>query len=71
MLVNCRLRLIDKITDSFQSTGGQSEMLKQGALSAEFLLGYHCQREALRPGPKAQPANTEDESTIEEEGEDQ
>ena len=65
-------RLIDKIADSFVERDGVSEMLLPGSLSPEFLLGYHCQREALRPKPKSQPEATDTDSNIdEEEGEDQ
>jgi CRISPR-associated protein Csd1 len=43
-----RLKLIDTVVDSFETRDGQSAFLDNRPLSGEFLLGYHCQREALR-----------------------
>ena len=50
-----RKELLDKIHDQFQSDDFISDL----ALSAEFLLGYHCQRAALLRG--ADPAANDDQ----------
>jgi CRISPR-associated protein Csd1 len=47
-----RLKLIDTVIDSFETRDGQSTFLDNRPLSGEFLLGYHSQREALRPHPQ-------------------
>jgi len=47
---------LDDVTGAF--TG--DDFTRDGALSGEFLLAYHCQRQALRPGDRA---SEEDEST--------
>jgi CRISPR-associated protein Csd1 len=47
-----RLKMIDAIMDTFETRDGQSTFLDNRPLSGEFLLGYHCQREALRPRPQ-------------------
>ena len=39
-------RLLDEVVSQFTSAG----FIDDTALSAEFLLGYHCQRQALRKG---------------------
>jgi CRISPR-associated protein Csd1 len=66
------LKLIDAIIGSFRQTDGQSDFLLNRPLSGEFLLGYHCQREALRqPATKNKPDEIEQESSTSEEGEDQ
>jgi CRISPR-associated protein Csd1 len=44
-----RLRLIDLVVNSFETRDGQNTFLDNHPLSGEFLLGYHSQREALRP----------------------
>jgi CRISPR-associated protein Csd1 len=45
-----RLNLLDSITNSFQTNAdGESAYMDNRRLSGEFLLGYHSQREALRP----------------------
>jgi CRISPR-associated protein Csd1 len=38
-------KLIDDIVNAFEGT----DFTRDDALSSEFLLGYHCQRQALRP----------------------
>ena len=40
-----RERLLDEITDSFNA----ADFMNDARLSGEFLLGYHCQRQAWRP----------------------
>jgi CRISPR-associated protein Csd1 len=66
------LKLIDAIIGSFGQTDGQSDFLLNRPLSGEFLLGYHCQREALRqPATKNKSDEIEQESSTIEEGEDQ
>ena len=42
-------RELDDVTAAF--TG--NDFTRDGALSGEFLLGYHCQRQALRPAGRA------------------
>lgn len=36
---------VDDVTSAFEA----NEFTRDGSLSGEFLLGYHCQRQALRP----------------------
>lgn len=43
-------KLLDEVMVLFQS----AEFTSDGQLSGEFLLGYHCQRQALRPNDDAQ-----------------
>jgi len=45
-----RQRMIDEVVAAFEN----GDFTSDKRLSGEFLLGYHCQRESLRPG------NTED-----------
>lgn len=40
-----RQRMIDEVIASFEG----NDFLSDKRLSGEFLLGYHCQRESLRP----------------------
>jgi CRISPR-associated protein Csd1 len=42
-----RQQMIDDVIASFQT----DDFLNDRRLSGEFLLGYHCQREALRSRP--------------------
>jgi CRISPR-associated protein Csd1 len=49
-------RELDDVTGAFKG----DDFTRDGALSGEFLLAYHCQRQALRPGDRA---SEEDEST--------
>lgn len=51
-------REIDKVVDMFTP----QEFMKDTRLSGEFLLGYHSQREALRPNRLSQNENKESES---------
>ncbi|HTF63875.1 MAG TPA: type I-C CRISPR-associated protein Cas8c/Csd1 [Edaphobacter sp.] len=44
-----REKLLDEVINSFQSPNFTSDT----RLSGEFLLGYHCQREAWRTGPSS------------------
>ncbi len=46
-----RQRLIDEVIALFND----NDFLNDKRLSGEFLLGYHCQREALRPQAEATP----------------
>ena len=41
-------KLHDQIVCAFQG----NDFINDSPLSGEFLLGYHCQREALKPPPK-------------------
>ena len=49
-------RLLDDTTAKFAG----ADYTNDAALSGEFLLGYHCQRQALRPAASA--ADTDEES---------
>ena len=49
--------LLDKIHALFQVGDYEND----GHLSGEFLLGYHCQREALKPQDQKQEAEVESE----------
>lgn len=55
-----RMRVIDEILCLFEP----EDFLRDSKLSGEFLLGYHCQRQALNP-PKAEAtiANADDTPT--------
>lgn len=44
-----RQSLIDAVYTLFQTSGGESAFLDNRPLSGEFLLGFHSQREALKP----------------------
>lgn len=50
-------KLHDQIVCAFQG----NDFINDSPLSGEFLLGYHCQREALKPSPK--PAESGTDST--------
>lgn len=53
-----RQRLLDRLTSSFPALeSGESSFTDNHRLSGEFLLGYHCQREALRAGKSTQTQN--------------
>ncbi len=65
-----RQKLLDTIVDSFPSPPGEaSSFTDNRRLSGEFLLGFHSQRQALRP-KKNEPASAE-VSSEPSEGEDQ
>ncbi len=49
---------IDTVIDSFQV----DDFVSDKRLAGEFLLGYHCQRAALRPDPVQNATEKEDES---------
>jgi CRISPR-associated protein Csd1 len=53
-------KLLDDVVGSFAG----DDFLKDGKLSGEFLLGYHCQRQALAQ-PKVTAAETNDEPATE------
>ena len=44
-----RERLLDEVADAFEP----GDFTNDGRLSGEFLLGYHCQRQAWRPAANA------------------
>ena len=52
-----RQRMIDEVIASFNG----NDFTNDKRLSGEFLLGYHCQREFLRPG-NAEDSDGDDES---------
>lgn len=39
---------MDKLMDSILNAFDPEAFMKAGRLSGEFLLGYHCQRQAFR-----------------------
>ena len=53
-----RMRVIDEILCLFEP----EDFLRDTKLSGEFLLGYHCQRQALNP-PKAEATAANDDNT--------
>lgn len=48
---------IDDVIDAFET----DDFVSDKRLTGEFLLGYHCQRVALRPDQKQESAETKDE----------
>ena len=60
-----RQSLIDSVYALFETSGGDSTYLDNRPLSGEFLLGFHSQREALKPR-KNDPNNTDAEASSEE-----
>jgi CRISPR-associated protein Csd1 len=61
-----RQSLIDAVYTLFETKAGESAFLDNRPLSGEFLLGFHSQREALRP-----QKNTSNGAASEEEGDNQ
>lgn len=57
--IHSRQRMIDEVVASFSP----EDFLSDKRLSGEFLLGYHCQREALRSNPSQaeEPTNDSEE----------
>jgi CRISPR-associated protein Csd1 len=53
-------KLHDQIVCAFQS----NDFTNDNPLSGEFLLGYHCQREALKPPPKPTESSTDSDDVI-------
>lgn len=47
-------QLLDEVIAAF----GADDFMRDGRLSPEFLLGYHCQRQHLRAGPTASDDDT-------------
>lgn len=62
-----RKRAMDSVMTSFPTVEGQDSFLDNRRLSGEFLLGFHSQREALRPKQRSETALNEN-STEELEG---
>lgn len=60
-----RQSLIDAVFTLFETSGGQSAFLDNRPLSGEFLLGFHSQREAVKPR-KSNSNDAEPEATPEE-----
>lgn len=58
--LNSMDKLLDDIVNAFEG----NDFTRDDALSSEFLLGYHCQRQALRP-PKAAEEDDAKEATTE------
>lgn len=54
--------VIDEVMDKFESP---DEFTNEKSLSGEFLLGYHCQREELKP-KKGEPETIDDTDAAEE-----
>lgn len=53
-------KLLDEVMGLFQS----EDFTKDSQLTGEFLLGYHCQRQALRSGDAASAAEQSTEETV-------
>lgn len=60
-----RQSLVDAVYTMFETSGGESTFLDNRPLSGEFLLGFHSQREALKPR-KDNSNDAEAEATSEE-----
>ena len=58
-----RQALIDKVHSMFDPPDDYTSDKK---LSGEFLLGYHCQREALRPKGDSSTVNGDESETTDE-----
>jgi CRISPR-associated protein Csd1 len=56
-----RERLLDEVTAAFQS----GDFANDARLTGEFLLGYHCQRQAWRPAASAAPEDESIQTTTE------
>lgn len=56
-----REKLLDELTAAFQS----SDFTNDSRLTGEFLLGYHCQRQAWRPAASAAPEDVSIQTTTE------
>ena len=52
-------KLLDEVIPSFQG----SDFMDDSKLSGEFLLGYHCQRQALKPPKTDSTVSTETSPT--------
>ena len=50
------LSKMDKLIDEVMNVFATNDFTQDGPLSGEFLLGYHCQRQALKPSDEAPPA---------------
>jgi CRISPR-associated protein Csd1 len=62
-----RERILDEVMGQFRTSGtGQSEFLDNSRLSGEFLLGYHSQRSALKPGTGTTTRDPETDGIISE-----
>lgn len=59
-----RKQLMDKLMTSFPVVDGENSFLDNRRLSGEFLLGFHSQREALRPPKKRVDPVTETSDEI-------
>lgn len=47
---------MEKLIDGIVCTFNGQDFMSEARLSGEFLLGYHCQRQALRPKPESDKA---------------
>jgi CRISPR-associated protein Csd1 len=64
-----RQSLIDAVYALFETSGGESAFLDNRPLSGEFLLGFHSQREALKP--RKDNSNDAEPEAAPEEGDNQ
>ena len=51
------LSKMDKLLDEVMNVFAVNDFTQDGPLSGEFLLGYHCQRQALKPADDAPPVH--------------
>lgn len=64
-----RQSIIDAVYTLFETSSGESTFLDPRPLSGEFLLGFHSQREALKP--RRDNSNDAERETMPEEGDNQ
>ena len=57
------LNSMDKLLDDILNAFEGNDFTRDDALSSEFLLGYHCQRQALRPPKAAEGDDAKDATT--------
>ncbi len=55
-------KIIDSLINSFSSEDRNDAFTNDRPLSGEFLLGFHCQRRALRQQPESKTSNESEES---------
>jgi len=59
------LSKMDKLLDEVMNVFAADDFTQDAPLSGEFLLGYHCQRQALKPSDDAPPAQESATDSVE------